>query len=123
MTIFGAIYYIVPQVTGMEWPLAKAVRAHLWLAAAGILLLAVPLAIGGIVQGGKLNHPAIAPVDVAKATLPFLRASSTGEVLILLGHLLLAFNIIALSVRYYRTHFAPLYAEATAELKPVEVEA
>jgi len=33
---------------------------------------------------------------------------------------LLAVNIIALSVRYYRTHFAPVYAAATTELKPAE---
>ena len=38
------------------------------------------------------------------------------------GHLLLLVNLVRLSLRYYRTHFAPLYAEATAELKPAEVK-
>ena len=48
MTMFGAIYHIVPQVTGMEWPCAKSVRRHYWLAAVGIILIVLPLAIGGI---------------------------------------------------------------------------
>ena len=56
MVMFGAIYYIVPQLMGTEFPSAKLVRAHFWAAAAGVLLLVVPLAAGGIVQGLRLQH-------------------------------------------------------------------
>jgi cytochrome c oxidase cbb3-type subunit 1 len=122
MTMFGAIYLIVPQVTGIEWPSAKFVRAHFWLAAIGIILVVVPLAIGGVVQGMKLNHPQIAFVDLTKATLPFLRASTTGELLIAFGHLLFALNLTRLVVCFARTHLAPAYAAATVELKPAEVK-
>lgn len=120
MALFGAIYYVVPRVTGIEWPCAKSVRAHFWLAAAGIILIALSLAIGGIVQGIQWHNPKIPSVDVAKTALNFLRVSSIGEVLILLGNLLLLGNIIRLSARYNATHFVPVYREATAELKPAE---
>jgi hypothetical protein len=52
----------------------------------------------------------------------FLRISTTGEVLILLGHLLFLANLTGLSVRYYRIHFLPVYRDAVAPLKPAEVK-
>jgi cytochrome c oxidase cbb3-type subunit 1 len=122
MTVLGAIYYIVPRVTGIEWPCARSVRAHFWLAMLGVFFFVAPLAIGGIKEGIQWDKPEIPPVDVAKGALVFLRISTLGELLILLGHLLLLANIVRLSVRYYRTYFLPVYREATAELKPVEVK-
>ena len=121
MTMFGAIYYIVPRVTGLEWPLPRAVGWHFRCALAGVVLLVLPLAVGGIIQGMKLNAETDF-VQVAKETLPFLRISTLGDLSLLVGQCLLAVNIIALSVRYYRTHFVPVYQEATAELKPAEAQ-
>ena len=98
MTMFGAIYYILPRVVGFDWPFPKLVRVHFWISLLGILLLIVPLAIGGVIQGLKWTNPGVAVVDVAKATLPFLRVSTTGLLWILLGNLLFALNIFALTL-------------------------
>jgi cytochrome c oxidase cbb3-type subunit 1 len=122
MAMFGAIYYIVPRVTGMEWPCAKSVRRHYWLAAIGIVLIVLPLAIGGVVEGFNWHNPKMTDVDVAKNALNFLRVSTLGEILILLGNLLLLGNLIGLSVRYYKTHFVPVYRDATATLNPAEAK-
>jgi cytochrome c oxidase cbb3-type subunit I len=122
MTMIGAIYYIVPQVAGLKWCSSKLVKANYWIMALGILLFAIPLAIAGVVQGIKLNNPQIAFIDVAKSTLPFLRASTMGELLILVGNLILLGNLTALLIRYARTHFAPVCVDAVAELKPTEVK-
>jgi cytochrome c oxidase cbb3-type subunit 1 len=120
MTMIGAIYYIVPQVTGVEWPCAKSPRRHFWLAAAGIILIVLPLAIGGIVEGVNWRNVKMSNVEVAKSALNFLRVSTIGEFLILLGNLLLLGNLIGLSVRYHKIHFVPVLKEATAPLNPVE---
>lgn len=122
LTMLGAIYHIVPQVTGLEWPSVKLVRAHFRLATAGIILIALPLAIGGVLQGFKLNNPQIAFQDLTKSTLNFLRVSTLGDTLLLIGSALFVLNLAALSVRYYRTHFLPAYREVTAPLKPAEVK-
>ena len=61
-------------------------------------------------------------VDVAKSALNFLRISTLGELLILVGNLMLLGNLIGLSVRYYKIHFVPVYQEATADLKPMEAK-
>jgi cbb3-type cytochrome oxidase subunit 1 len=87
----------------------------------GIVLFALPLAIAGVRQGIKMQ--ALEDFTVlTKSTLPFVRTSMVGVLLIFVGHLLLLANLVRLSIRYYRMHFAPLYAEVTAELKPAEVK-
>lgn len=122
MTLFGAIYYISPRVTGLDWPLPKLVRVHFWCAAAGTVLLVIPLAVGGIVEGLKLNDPALPFPDIVKAALHFLRVSTIGDLLIALGNALFAANLIAMAVRYCRTHVVPVYQAVTTPLKPAEAQ-
>src|SRR5208283_5645051 len=55
MTMFGAIYYLLPRVVGFEWPFPKLARPQFWLSMAGVVLFVLPLAIAGVVQGIKLN--------------------------------------------------------------------
>jgi len=100
MTMFGAIYYLLPRVVGFEFPFPKLVRAHFWLSLIGIALLVVPLAIGGVVQGMKLEDPDIAFAESTRAMLPFLRVSTTGLLLMLLGNLLFFANIMGLTLRW-----------------------
>ena len=57
MTMFGAAYYILPRVAGMESMCPRRVKIHFWFSMIGALLLAVAAgAIGGIDQGLKLNN-------------------------------------------------------------------
>jgi cytochrome c oxidase cbb3-type subunit 1 len=115
MMMFGAIYWIVPQVTGMEWPLQKAVRVHFWLAAAGVLFIVISLAIGGVAQGVKLNHASIPFIDVTAATLPYLRVSTMGDVLIFVGHLLFLSNLLIVAGRVLRAWGTPRYQSVMME--------
>lgn len=100
MTMFGAIYYLLPRAVGLEFPFPKLVRVHFWLSFVGIVLLVVPLAIGGVVQGLKLLNSDIAFNVSTQAMLPFLRVSTTGLLLILLGNLLFFVNIMGLTLRW-----------------------
>ncbi len=101
MTMFGAVYYVLPRVVGIEFPFPKLARAHFWLSLLGVALLVVPLAIGGVVQGLKWQNPGtIAFADTTKAMLPFLRVSTTGLLLMLLGNLLFFVNIMGLTLRW-----------------------
>jgi cytochrome c oxidase cbb3-type subunit 1 len=120
MVIFGAIYSIVPQVVGHPFPFPKLVRAHFWTAAAGILLFVLPLAIGGILQGLKLQHADIPFSDITKGTLPFLRASTMGDLLMAFGHVLLLANVGGLVFQFYRARAVSAWRVATAESKMAE---
>jgi len=121
MTMFGAAYYILPRATGAEWPFAKLIRVHFWCGVIGTLLLAVPLFIGGVLQGTKWLNPEVLPVEVSKATLMFLRLSTLGDLLLLVGNLLFLLNISVLVIQFGRSVLRMAYADVTA-LQPAEVK-
>lgn len=54
MSMFGAIYFIVPRITGAEWPSAAKIRSHFWFSVYGILTLVICMLVGGIAQAGYL---------------------------------------------------------------------
>jgi len=116
LVMFGAIYYVLPRLAGIEFTSPKLVRLHLWMAAAGLSLTIVPLAVGGLVQGFKLQDPAIDFLKISRATLPFLRASTMGDVLIAAGHILFAVNVIGVVRSFSRARVVAAYATATASL-------
>ncbi len=98
MAMFGAVYLIVPSLLGAGFS-PRLIGAHFWLAALGIVIYVVPLAIGGVNQGEALNHGNGAFFDVMRSTLPFLRASTTGDLLMGAGHLVFALNLAGLLAR------------------------
>ncbi len=57
MTMFGAMYFIVPRITGCEWPSGESIRSHFWFSTYGILTLIICLLVGGLTQGGNLSRP------------------------------------------------------------------
>jgi len=96
MTMFGAIYHLLPGVVGFAWPFPKLARLQFWLSMIGIVLFVVPLAIGGVVQGMKL-HDGMVFLGANQAALLWFRISTTGLLLVVLGNLLFALNIFALT--------------------------
>jgi cytochrome c oxidase cbb3-type subunit 1 len=123
LTMFGAIYHLLPRVVGFEWPFPKLARLQFWLSMPGVVLLVLPLAIGGVEQGTKLNHSDIAFMDATKAMLPFLRTSTIGLLLILLGNSLFALNIFAMTFVWEKSLIKKVFAVVTAPLERSEVKA
>ena len=117
MTMFGAIYYLLPRIAGFEWPFPKLARIHFWVSTSGVALLVLPLAIGGMVQGLKLNHPDVGFMDALKATLPFLRVSTIGLMLLLFGNLLFALNLFGLAFVWEMALAKKVFAAMTAPLE------
>jgi cytochrome c oxidase cbb3-type subunit 1 len=123
MAMFGAIYYILPRLTGLEFPSPRLVFAHFWVAVIGMLFIVVPLAIGGIVQGFKFRDPHLPFMEILKSILPFLRASTLGDLLLLLGHLIFLRNLVGMVNEFYRARALSAYTTATSPLfEPAEVK-
>jgi cytochrome c oxidase cbb3-type subunit 1 len=116
MVIFGAIYYVVPQLIGIEFPSPKLVRAHFWVAATGVVLSVLPLILAGVVQANQLVNPKIPFGDISKSSLLFLRVSTLGDLFLLLGHAFLLRNLLGLTGQFYRARAAAAYEEVTADL-------
>ena len=117
MTLFGAVYYIVPRVARLEWPFPKLMSVHFWLVALGVLLYVIPLGIGGIVQGSALEQSGSGFMQAADSSLVFTRIATLGDVFLLIGHLALFFN---LGVLYYRYAFADWVATIVNSAQPTE---
>lgn len=115
MTCFGSIYYLVPIVAGINL-CPKLAKAHWWLAFAGLVLVVVPLAIGGMVEAGKLRDASVPFADVIKSTLPFLRITTIGELLLLAGHGVLLANLLGLLKQLYCSRVEAAYANVTTDL-------
>lgn len=56
MVMFGAVYYILPRLTGREFFSTKLMSLHFWTAALGILVMFFALTLGGILQGLEWNQ-------------------------------------------------------------------
>jgi cytochrome c oxidase cbb3-type subunit 1 len=108
MTLFGAIYHFLPRVLGWQAfaesgdakPSAKSarqemdvedgwkpalIRAHFWLAFFGVGISWLSLLIGGVWQGLLLQNPANTFVSTMRDTLPAVRGSTLGILLLLAG--------------------------------------
>jgi cytochrome c oxidase cbb3-type subunit 1 len=118
LTMFGAIYYILPRVAETEFAFPGLVRVHLRFAIIGILLVILPLAAGGLLEGMKLINPNAAFTDVSKASLNFLRVSTLGDLLVGVGHLIFLINVAGLLNRFLRPRALAGYEAATADLFP-----
>lgn len=57
MSVFGAIYYIVPRLAGCEWLSVRLIRNHFWFSVYGIGIIVVTSFVGGLQQGSGLNDP------------------------------------------------------------------
>lgn len=97
MMVFAALYFLLPRVLGRGWPFPNMIKMHFWCSLAGLLLVVVSMAIAGWVQGTHLLNPEIAFVDTVRPTLPWLVAASFGWIVLLIGHVAFAWNVIVLA--------------------------
>jgi cytochrome c oxidase cbb3-type subunit I len=123
ITMFGAIYYILPRAVGIEFAFPKLIRVQHWFAMLGLVIFVVALAAGGFEQGVKLNDPGIAFADVTKAVLPFLRASTLGVLFLLVANLIFALNIFVMILAWNWSVTKTVFTFAISPLKKSEVKA
>jgi cytochrome c oxidase cbb3-type subunit 1 len=115
MTMFGAMYYIVPRLVGCEWLSASFIRMHFWGAGYGIGFMVLMLIIGGLVQGGSWNDTVSFPqsVGIIGVIRPFLIGKSIAWLLLIVAHLLFCMHFLAMLLRLGQpsgepTLFAPI---------------
>ncbi|MGE0158660.1 MAG: cbb3-type cytochrome c oxidase subunit I [Gemmatimonadales bacterium] len=91
--LFGSIYYILPRLVGHEWPSARLIRWHFWLALGGIALYVVPLTVFGVMQGLALSDPAVPFQQSVAVSLPGLVTRSVAGMILTAGHLVFAWHV------------------------------
>jgi cytochrome c oxidase cbb3-type subunit 1 len=96
MVFFGSIYFIMPRITGREWPSRVLIMAHFWLVTIGLAVYFVFLSIGGWMQGLAMLDAARPFMDSVRLTIPWLEWRSVGGSLMVLGHLVFAYHFLLL---------------------------
>ena len=99
LIFFGAIYHMLPRITGRQWPWPAAVVSHFWLVVIGFGIYFAALTVGGVRQGSAMLDAARPFADSVSVTIPYLEARSVGGAMMLLGHLLFAVHFVAAMVR------------------------
>jgi cytochrome c oxidase cbb3-type subunit 1 len=92
MTMFGAIYFLVPRIANQAWPSAGLIRGHYFAALLGTTGLIVALVVAGIVQGKDLANPAIRFADIASHTRPWLLLAAASQALLVVGNIIFALH-------------------------------
>jgi cytochrome c oxidase cbb3-type subunit 1 len=100
IVVCGGIYELLPRIMDFDLPYPKFVRVQHWCFMIGVVLLVIPLAIGGFEEGLKMKDPSVAFADIIQGTLMYLRVSTLGLAILLLGSLMLAANIFVMTIRW-----------------------
>ena len=97
MSLFAGLTYILPRTVELEWP--RPTSVHFTLTLVGALLVAIPLILGGFIQGAKAANASNQSVDVARSVFPFVGIAILGFISIIAGQLLFLRNLAGLCCR------------------------
>jgi cytochrome c oxidase cbb3-type subunit 1 len=118
--LFGSLYYILPRLTGREWPSARLITWHFWLTLGGLALYVVGLTVVGVLQGLALLDPQVPFERSVEVSIPGLVARSVAGLVLTAGHVVFAYHCW----RIVRESRAPAVAVPPFhELRPVLVSA
>jgi cytochrome c oxidase cbb3-type subunit I len=87
MTVFGALYYIVPRLLGLgssAW-CPKLLKLHFSFTFLGVLISYLSLLVAGIGQGILLANAGNSFVDVMRRTMMPFRMSTLGDLFVVVG--------------------------------------
>lgn len=107
MTAFGAIYYIVPRLTGKEWPSACLISWHYWLATVGVIFGVSVLVLGGLIQGFALQDVGVTFKSSMDFVNPFRLMAAVAALLIVGANLAFALVFVGLHWSLRRPGTAP----------------
>ena len=94
LALFGAIQYLAPLLTGQDN--CKFVCANGMAATFGILIFAAAFIIGGILQQKRLIDGSVPFLEVMNKTKMFIRLSTVGLLVLVIGNLLLLARVLLL---------------------------
>src|SRR5439155_26012860 len=89
MMFFGAIYYMVPRLTGRAWASPGLTVGHRLMVKAGLLILLASLGVGGWTQGVDLLNAKTSFTHILAHRNLCLLAGSVGNLILLGANLLL----------------------------------
>ena len=94
MMFFGAIYFMVPRLTGNAWASAGMTSAHRILVVSGVVLSLVTLTVAGLTQGDDLLDAKVSLAHIFSSIRLSLLMNSGAQILLLGANLMLLANFV-----------------------------
>jgi len=93
MIIFGAVYHMLPKITGKE--IGKAAKSfHFWTSAFGVLILLLAYLIGGLTHGVLAQQPSLAwSSSVISSVKPYFMITEIAFVILGFSQLVFVINV------------------------------
>ncbi len=119
MIMFGAFYFMMPRILNCSWPSGKLIQCHFWCSAIGITLMLIALYGSGWIQGtqmtaiGAYGDPVHGDfLQIVQNTIPWLHARTASILLISIGQLAFAANILWMLVEAARSCYCGMIGAA-----------
>lgn len=94
MMFFGAIYYMVPRLTGTPWASAAMATGHRVLVVSGVVLSIVTFAVAGLTQGSDLLDAKVSLAHIFSSVRLSLLMNTGAQILLFGANLLLLVNFV-----------------------------
>jgi cytochrome c oxidase cbb3-type subunit 1 len=121
MTMFGAIYFILPRLTGCEWLSPGMIRVHFWANIYGGAPIGIFLIIGGIFQGTAMNVWSNGFGALTDMLHGAYIGATLGWVFVLAANLVFFFHFILIALRLGRRSERATLLTSAADHGPASV--
>ncbi len=93
MIVFGAVYYMLPKITGKEIG-KNAKNFHFWTSALGVLMLLLAYLIGGLTHGVLAQQPSLEwASSVISSVRPYFLITEIAFIILGFSQLVFVVNI------------------------------
>jgi cytochrome c oxidase cbb3-type subunit 1 len=90
LILFGAIYYLLPQLLNRPIIFAGIASFHFWMSIVGLMMLWFVLTIGGVIQGFGLEDAKVSMDSIGDLLKPFLLLQSVAALIIFVANVTFA---------------------------------
>jgi len=100
MSMFGAIYFIVPRITNREWLSARLISQHYWLYIYGSLFITLFYTLmGGFQHGAVIENIDATQMEVLNRVQAYAVGLTTGLVVIFIASFFFGFHLLLMWLR------------------------
>ncbi len=96
LVLLGALTVVVPKLTQLDWPIHRLVKPHYLLTVIGILLMTLPVLMGGWIQGTGLADASVPFMVASKKAFPWIAMSTVGILLFTLAQIALFVHLVVM---------------------------
>jgi cytochrome c oxidase cbb3-type subunit 1 len=105
--MFGAIYFIVPRITGREWLSRRLIKVHFFFSIYGIVTVAFVAIFGGLMQGQGQEQFLQPSTELPEYTRPYAWATTIAWCFILFSNIFFFLHLTVMWLRLGRRSTHP----------------